>query len=91
MTARDHVDAYEGECLREFPAAEIREGRVVAPKAFVALRAVLDLHGPYTGPGADDAEPVCGGCIHDPEDRDEDGVPWPCPTVAAITTALEAS
>lgn len=52
MTARDHVDAYEGECLREFPAAEIREGRVVAPKAFAALRAVLDV--------ADDCRNITG-------------------------------
>lgn len=54
-----------------------------APLAFDALRAVLDLH----VPSDPDCLPECTHCY------DEGGVvhvPWPCPTVQAIVTALEA-
>lgn len=48
-----------------------------------ALRAVLDLH-PIGNPGVA-AVAWCGGC------GDVDTAPdWPCPTVQAITNALEA-
>ena len=45
-----------------------------------ALRAVLDLHKPRNG--HDD----CGHCV-DPADAHW-GIPWPCPTVRAIESAL---
>ena len=45
-----------------------------------ALRAVLDLHKPRNG--HDD----CGHCV-DPADAHW-GIPWPCPTVRAVTAAL---
>lgn len=57
-----------------------------------ALRAVLDLHKPWPD---DDPDPDCSHC------RDDEypfkgppyaiRVPWPCPTVTAITEALEAA
>jgi hypothetical protein len=54
-----------------------------APAAFAALRAVLDLH-VIGNPGVA-AVAWCGGC------GDIETAPdWPCPTVRAITTALEA-
>lgn len=55
----------------------------IAPATFAALRAVLDLH-PIGNPGVA-AVAWCGGC------GDVDTAPdWPCPTVRAITIALEA-
>jgi hypothetical protein len=56
-----------------------------APKAFVALRAVLDLH-------VEQDDGYCTGCsdVHAwlpvPVAR---LIPWPCPTVRAIGKALE--
>lgn len=57
--------------------------RADAAEAMVtALRAVLDLH-PIGNPGVA-AVAWCGGC------GDADTAPdWPCPTVQAITAALE--
>lgn len=55
-----------------------------APKAFAALRAVLDLHQPH-GNGS----LTCVECSEREDTYDD--IPWPCPTVTAITTALEAS
>ena len=52
-----------------------------APKAFAALRAVLDLH------HADEY----GDCVECGVDTGENAIPYPCDTVKAITTALEAS
>lgn len=46
---------------------------------FFALGAVLDLH-------VDDA----GDCRECGVDATEEPIPWPCATVRAITTALEA-
>ena len=48
--------------------------------ATAALRAVLDLHRPRNG--HDD----CGHCV-DPADAHW-GIPWPCPTVRAIESAM---
>jgi hypothetical protein len=62
-----------------------------APAAFAALRAVLDLHKPEP---LDDIDPECSCCRTD--EHNASGwpsavrVPWPCPTVQAIATALEA-
>lgn len=49
----------------------------VAPKAFDAIRAVLDLHRAVS----QYVDPYCATCNSDV---------WPCPTVQAITTALTA-
>lgn len=48
-------------------------------EAWAALRAVADLH-------VDDA----GDCRECGVDAVEEPIPWPCATVRAITTALEA-
>lgn len=79
------LDAYagswtdpDGECDHD---CNDNRGRL-APKAFVALRAVLDLHQPHANGSLTCVE--CSEC----EDTYDD-VPWPCPTVTAITTALE--
>lgn len=55
----------------------------LAPKAFAALRAVLDLHAP--NPGMPLADTWCMHCLDD-----NLGPKWPCPTVRKITAALEA-
>ncbi|OQO89913.1 hypothetical protein B1813_18915 [Saccharomonospora piscinae] len=51
-----------------------------APRAFDALAAVLDLHQPGS-------HGVCDECGY--QGVNEHPVDWPCPTVQAITTALE--
>lgn len=55
---------------------------VPAGKAFAALRAVLKLHAPIPNV----TPPWCMHCS-----GGEHVEMWPCPTVRAITTALEAS
>lgn len=56
-----------------------------APRAFAALRAVLDLHPRIPGlPGT----MWCLTCWK-PGREAMEPVPWPCATVQAITTALE--
>ena len=64
--------------------------RTTAPALLDALEKVLELHprvvimaaDPEFGQMEDDA--ICGACIVDHEAAD-----WPCPTVEAITTALD--
>jgi hypothetical protein len=57
-----------------------------APAAFAALRAVVDLHKAEHVEGRDaDGEEREGDCCLTCYD------PWPCPTVQAVTTALEAT
>lgn len=51
------------------------------PEAFAALRAVLDVHKPIDR----GAGPQCAGCA-----THATFTSWPCRTVQAITTALEA-
>lgn len=61
----------------------IAHSRVDLPRVADALLAVLEIHRPngaYWPGGLDEAE----YCKHDRK-------PWPCPTVSAITGALEAS
>ena len=58
----------------------IAASRTDVPALVAALRAVLDLHKPRNG--HDD----CGHCV-DPADAHW-GIPWPCPTVRAVTAAL---
>lgn len=67
-------DPADGDYGRQFRREQI------APEAFAALRAVLDLHSPCV---LDEAT-VCGRC------RFDNGEPerYPCRTVVAITTAL---
>jgi hypothetical protein len=54
-----------------------------APHAFAALRAVLDIHKPSSR--VIDKWTYCYHC----SDSNGDCLPWPCPTVRAITEALE--
>lgn len=66
----------------EYGIFEPVEREEAAPQAFAALRAVLDLHQPDDrGTG-----PQCTGCA-----TRLTFTRWPCPTVQAITTALEAT
>lgn len=62
-----------------------------APAAFAALRAVLDLH--HDRPSWNGTEHVPSGTCNACSEREDtyDDIPWPCPTVLAITNALEAS
>lgn len=58
-----------------------------------ALEKVLELHQPvtdgmgFTEDGYGGISPACSSC----GTSDEYAVPYPCPTVTAITTALEAT
>lgn len=90
MTARELLNAY----------AEIPNMNVIpipcapehmAPLAFAALRAVLDLH--YDRKMWNGSDNVPSGTCNACSEREDtyDDIPWPCPTVRAITTALEAS
>lgn len=79
---RQLLDDYAAEKDFEPPMAFKPARTLYAPKAFVALRAVLDRH-----PLVHDDGDRCGGCwnwLYETYER------WPCPTVQAITTALEA-
>lgn len=79
---RELADAYATEVVwGGYDECEPREGN--SPKAFAALRAVLDLHRQH--------ESLDATCVECSEREDTyDDMPWPCPTVHAITTALEA-
>jgi hypothetical protein len=72
------LDTY-GNLYADEPATGFK--RRAAPKAFVALRAVLDLHKPIEieDHWHESALPVC----------EHSGDAWPCDTVKAITAALE--
>ena len=67
----------------------IAHARTDVPALVAALRAVLELHAPT--PSDIYPHDVCHHphCT-DPTDQMEQS-PWPCPTVTAITTALEAT
>ena len=79
---RDDADA-------EFIAA----ARTTVPALLDALEKVLELHQPvtdgmgFTEDGYGGISPACSSC----GTSDEYAVPYPCPTVTAITTALEAT
>lgn len=91
---RELLDAYAAGLPPIHGAAEF--GEIVAdtvPELVAALRAVLDLHKPETivvwpdpdaPTGAVDEWTICPYCS-----AERDYAPWPCPTVQAITTALE--
>ena len=89
--ARQLLDTYAGTHWMERPRGSlaVRGHRLdrLAPKAFDALRAALDEHKPFQK--FPDEPVACGGCTFDAEDR-ELHVAYPCATVRAITTALEA-
>jgi hypothetical protein len=55
-----------------------------APEAFTALRAVLDVHHQHKS-----NDGTCVGCSEGDDTYDD--IPWRCPTVRAITAALEGS
>lgn len=62
------------------------ESRADARTLAAALRAVLALHRPLNDLGS----PPCSSCLGD-EDGESTFVPWPCPTVRAITAALDVT
>lgn len=71
----------------EYPSFIDHKGRA-APKAFAALRAVLDLHKPTRdGHYCEECVRVQACCYDDVTAE----ASWPCGTVDAITAALEAS
>ena len=80
-------DALNGDT--EFIAA----ARTDVPALLDALEKVLELHQPvtdgmgFTEDGYGGISPACSSC----GTSDEYAVPYPCPTVTAITTALEAT
>jgi hypothetical protein len=76
MNARELLDAYADEACTHLAVSGANfEREGFAPKTFDALGAVLDLHSSDNGMSA-----FCNGC----------DFPFPCPTVKAISTALEA-
>lgn len=83
--AAEYLDA-EGECAHDCDDSRSD----AAPKAFGALRAVLDLHRPYSPPAgkkwvSGGHEPHCQGCSNGNPFEDDD---WPCETVQVLTEAL---
>ena len=70
----------------------IAAARTTVPALLDALEKVLELHQPvtdgmgFTEHGYGGISPACGAC----GTSDEYAVPYPCPTVEAITAALEA-
>ena len=73
--------------------AFIAASRTNVPALLDALEKVLELHQPvtdgmgFTEDGYGGISPACSSC----GTSDEYAVPYPCPTVTAITTALEAT
>ena len=71
----------------------IAAARTTVPALLDALEKVLELHQPvtdgmgFTEDGYGGISPACSSC----GTSDEYAVPYPCPTVTAITTALEAT
>ena len=71
----------------------IAAARTTVPALLDALEKVLELHQPvtdgmgFTEHGYGGISPACSSC----GTSDEYAVPYPCPTVTAITTALEAT
>lgn len=76
------LDDYESSDADPWESGEETVGQQ-APAAFAALRAVLDLHRQH--------ESLHATCVECSETEDTyNDIPWPCPTVQAITTTLEA-
>ncbi|MEV7962376.1 hypothetical protein [Oerskovia paurometabola] len=84
---RDRDNLVVGTILRPANAEFIAHARTDLPTATAALRAVLDLHRPQAPGGNLVGDDFCHGCW---EAGGCDAAPlYPCPTVTAITTALE--
>lgn len=86
MNVHEQLQAYMGEDAYSFdgvfgPSRSDRED--CAPKAFTALQTILEIHEPFTLPNS--GHVGCDHCSHVPVFVD-----YPCPTVAALVTALEA-
>ena len=79
-------------CTPDADAEFIAAARTTVPALLDALEKVLELHQPvtdgmgFTEDGYGGISPACSSC----GTSDEYAVPYPCPTVTAITTALEA-
>ena len=86
-------DDHGGEVFTEGDAEFIAAARTTVPALLDALEKVLELHQPvtdgmgFTEDGYGGISPACSSC----GTSDEYAVPYPCPTVTAITTALEAT
>ena len=86
-------DDHGGEVFTEGDAEFIAAARTTVPALVDALEKVLELHQPvtdgmgFTEDGYGGISPACSSC----GTSDEYAVPYPCPTVTAITTALEAT
>lgn len=86
-------DDHGGEVFTEGDAEFIAAARTDVPALLDALEKVLELHQPvtdgmgFTEDGYGGISPACSSC----GTSDEYAVPYPCPTVTAITTALEAT
>ena len=86
-------DDHGGEVFTEGDAEFIAASRTDVPALLDALEKVLELHQPvtdgmgFTEDGYGGISPACSSC----GTSDEYAVPYPCPTVTAITTALEAT
>ena len=80
-------------CAPDPDAEFIAAARTTVPALLDALEKVLELHQPvtdgmgFTEDGYGGISPACSSC----GTSDEYAVPYPCPTVTAITTALEAT
>lgn len=62
-------------------AAFIAHARTALPASVAALRAVTELHAPFQA-----GRPFCGVCAE--ADDTAYPLPWPCPTITAITDAI---
>ena len=86
-------DDHGGEVFTEGDAEFIAHARTDVPDMAAALRAVLAIHqdgGESQGYLDDGSYGDLPHCCTECGSLGEYGVPYPCPTVAAITTALEA-
>ncbi|MFD5245038.1 hypothetical protein ACFWIW_10865 [Amycolatopsis sp. NPDC058340] len=87
MTALEQVDTYAAQDRWFELNPNIGTGNTrdeCAPKAFDALREVLKIHREH-----ESVDGTCVGCSERAESYDD--IPYPCPTVTAITTVLEAT
>ena len=97
LTAPGEGEAYGDYVVPEYidmdNAEFIAAARTTVPALLDALEKVLELHQPvtdgmgFTEDGYGGISPACSSC----GTSDEYAVPYPCPTVTAITTALEAT
>ena len=89
----DYGDYVVPEYIDMDNAEFIAAARTDVPALLDALEKVLELHQPvtdgmgFTEDGYGGISPACSSC----GTSDEYAVPYPCPTVTAITTALEAT